>query len=448
MLQISPSIASALVYSPDNQTALAQTAAFVPPPAPSTWLAANSDKKFYLEKSGDTYKLGSVTGNDPIPDDAVAVDLNVAYAIESKEMALIDWVLARMMDEIRQSITQGLFSSALSSAPEASLSFDLSSMSQSDLEQLLKRLDQVRSDLQTAMALGDAAGQSSSAAMLGLAATQLGEAMAQQALFQEEAATLPEAVAVDSANTALEDAQTNLEIAQLNGTATEQEIQELQRAVDTAAATLRQAQSDLDAADNFNEVVSAAYAQLVAGLTSELQAAQLAYSQMASSTTSSTQLSGLVGAAGGALNSRLASAADLALLGNPALSLFSALDVQQTDDGYVLNTSNKSARETQQAAVRAALEEALSDPALQTALVDAMAANADSLGTADMDLPSQMQLYNEVAAAVISAMLANDAYLDELASGAVDFFAGLDQSVGNDLLSASTRDSVQTKSMN
>jgi len=49
---------------------------------------------------------------------------------------------------------------------------------------------------------------------------------------------------------------------------------------------------------------------------------------------------------------------------------------------------------------------------------------------------------------VISSMLANDAFLDELASGAVDFFAGLDQSLGNDLLSASQRDSVLNSAPN
>jgi hypothetical protein len=476
-------------YFSDNYTALLQAGTAVPPSytAPATqafsdWKSANAGKQFYLEKSGDSYKLGSVSGNDALPDGAEAIELDVAYAIEAKELSLTDWVLARMMDEIRQSITVGSFSSALSSAPGATLNFDLSSMSQSDLEQLLKRLEQVRGDLQTAGALGAAADNQSSAAKLGLAAAQLGEAMAQQTLFQEEAATLPEAVAVDDAQRTLENkedllsgARLMLETATLSSDAARiasqadptnevltsayaaalQATQDAQTAVSTAEddvaaaeATLAQAQSDLDAADNFNEVISMAYAQLVADLTSEFEAAQLAFSQTAASTVSSSTLSGLVSAAGSALNSRLASAADLALLGNPALTLFSALDVQQTDDGYVLNTSNKSTRETQKAAVRAALEEALSDPALQTALADALAANADSLGTADMDLPSQTQLNNEVAAAVISSMLANDAFLDELASGAVDFFAGLDQSLGNDLLSASQRDSVLNSAPN
>ncbi|MGA0806564.1 MAG: hypothetical protein ACO3PV_08630 [Pseudohongiellaceae bacterium] len=476
-------------YFSDNYTALLQAGTAVPPSytAPAStafndWKTANAGKQYYLEKSGDTFKLGSVSGNDALPDGAEAIELDVAYAIEAKELSLTDWVLARMMDEIRQSITVGSFSSALSSAPGASVNFDPSTMSQSDLEQLLKRLEQVRGDLQTAMAVSDASDKQSSAAKLGLASSQLGAALAQQALFQEEAATLPEAVAVSDAQRTLENeegllsgARLTLETATLNSDAARiaseadpdnealtsayetalQETQDAQTAVidaeaavAAAAATLSEAQSDLEAVDNFYEVVSEALAQLVASLTSEMQAAQLAFSQAVSSNASSTQLGGLVGAAGGALNSRLASAADLALLGNPALSLFSALDVQETDDGFVLDTANKSARETQRAAVRDALEEALSDPALQTALADAMAANADSLGTSEMELPSQMQLYNEVAAAVISAMRGNEAYLDELARGAVDFFAALDQSVGNDLLSASQRDSVLLSGMN
>ena len=545
-------------YFSDNYTALLQAGTAVPATAytaPATqafadWKLANNDKKFFLEKSGESYKLGSVTGNTSIPQGAEAVDLNVAYAIESKEMTLVDWMMAKIGDEMRRDNALQAFGSVLSFAPEADVNFDPSSMSQADLQQLLKRLSRASDDLKATTALGDAADRQSAAAMLGLSATLLGAAMEQQALFQEEAATLStgsEAAAVGSAQTGLTDAQatrTGAQAAQTSAqssltsatstrdtaktnrdeaktvrdgkaqlrdeassalqaaqapesNATPEQIQQFQTAYDSALTeanqaqatlnqkqtdldaaeaartqadtdvtnaqtaatnaqtavnqaqtTLTQAQASLEAADNFNEAMSAAYAQLVAGLTSEMEAAQVAYSQTAASTVSSSTLSGLTSAAGGALNSRLKSAADVALLTNPNVALFSALDVQETDDGYVVNTSGMSSRDAQKAAVRAALEEALSDPALQTALADAMAANADSLGTADMALPDQTKLYNEVAAALISGMRSNDGYLDELASNAVDFGNQLSQMLGNELVSASKRDNALMSAMN
>jgi len=542
-------------YFSDNYQALLQAGTAVPATAytaPATqafadWKVANNDKKFFLEKSGESYKLGSVTGNASIPQGAEAVDLNVAYAIESKEMTLVDWMMAKIGDEIRRETALQAFGSLLSLAPEADLSFDTSSMSQADLTQLLRRLSKASDDLRTTTALGNAAERQSAAAKLGLSATLLGAAMEQQALFGQEAATLPEALAVGSAQSTLEEkeallfsaqqgvttaqstlttatstrdtAKTDRDAAQttMNGkaqlrdgayaawqaalapqsTATPEQKANLKAAYDTAlgeanlaqttlnqkqtvldaaetartqaetdvtnaqtAATnaqtavnqaqtsLTQAQASLEAVDNFNEAMSAAYAQLVAGLTADMEAAQVAYSQTAASTVSSSTLSGLTSAAGGALNSRLKSAADVALLTNPNVALFSALDVQETDDGYVVNTSGMSSRDAQKAAVRASLEEALSDPALQTALADAMAANADSLGTADMALPDQTKLYNEVAAAMISAMRSNDGYLDELASNAVDFGNQLSQMLGNELVSASKRDSALLSGMN
>ena len=265
--------------------------------------------------------------------------------------------------------------------------------------------------------------------------TALGEANQAQTTLNQKQTDL------DAAEAARTQADTNVTNAQTAAT-------NAQTAVNQAQTTLTQAQASLEAADNFNEVMSAAYTQLVAGLSADLEAAQVAYSQTAASTVSSSTLSGLTTAAGGALNSRLKSAADVALLTNPNVALFSALDVQETDDGYVVNTSGMSSRDAQKAAVRAALEEALSDPALQTALADAMAANTDSLGTADMALPDQTKLYNEVAAAVISAMRSNDGYLDELAGNAVDFGNQLSQMLGNELVSASKRDNALMSAMN
>ena len=571
-------------YFSDNYQALLQAGTAVPATATTassieafnTWKATNSGKQFFLEKSGDSsYKLSSVTGDaSKVPAGAVPVGLNVAYAIESKELSLTDWTMARISDEIRLANAQEAFGSALSFAPEADVSFDPSSMSQADLMQLLRRLGQARSDLKTATALGNASDRQNSAAALGLSATLLGAAMEQQRLFNETVPTL----ATRSETTTLESAQSKLNSAtgadgaaqsvltdrtgaretadtklagknsdlaaaketlkaaqavelsaqstfeskskaledaiqaratadpdnaallatldaevQLATTAkagADNALKAAQSAVTLATAAVSNAQLAVDdakeaqayakgqetmAADAANltsaalstatteynqakgaydqvalsyAVMSAALTQLVAASTSNLEAAQLAYNETAASTVSSSTLSGLTSAAGGALNSRLKSAADVALLTNPAVSLFSALDVQQTDDGYVINTSGMSTRETQKAAVRAALEEALSDPALQTALADAMAANADSLGTADMALPDQTRLYNEVAAAMISAMRSNDGYLDELASNAVDFGTQLSQMLGNELVSASKRDNALLSAMN
>lgn len=483
-------------YFTDNYQALLQAGAGIPATAytaPATkafedWKVANNDKKFYLEKSGDTYKLGSVSGKTSVPEGAEAVDLNVAYGIESKEMSLVDWMMSRIGDEIRQANALQASGSLLSITPEADLGIDASSMSQSDLALLLKRLGRATSELRTASALGNLADRATASAALGLTSSLLGAALEQQRLFGEEAATLSEAQAVDIAqygggdglnglNGGLEGALGNLyrnidfrdgayaalAAAKAPGSkATEQQIKDLQAAYNTsvtdvttaekavaqAETDLKQAEIKLEAADNFNEVMSAALAKLVAQFTEDVAAAQLAFNETAASTVSSSTLSGLTSASGSALNSRLKSAADLALLTNPNVSLFSALDVQETDDGYVVNTSAMNSREAQKAAVRATLEEALSDPALQTALADAMAANADSLGTADMALPDQTKLYNEVASAVISAMRSNDGYLDDVASNAVDFGNQLSRMLGNELVSASRRDNVQLSGMN
>jgi len=517
-------------YFNDNYTALLQAGTTVPGSAyaaPATqafadWKIANADRKFYLEKSGESYKLASVSGGDRLPEGTEAVDLNVAYAIESKEMTLVDWMMAKIGEEIRQANSAQAFGSLLTFVPEADLNFDPSSMDQADLASLLKRLNRANSDLKTAASLGDISDQKVSTAALGLTASLLGAAMEQQRLFEEEAATLTtgtEAEAAASAQSTLTQAQSTLgsatarldaatvtrdaaqtalqgkvlvrdgigaalQAAQAPGSkATAGDIAQLQIAYDTAQANVitaqttlteaqaalenadtvlisaqataeraktdaDEAQAKLEAADNFNEVTSAALAKLVANFTADMDAAQLAYTETASSNVATTQLRALTSSASGALNSRLMSAADLALLNNPSIALFSELDVLATDDGYVVGTSAMASRDMQRAAVRAVLKEALSDPALQTALADAMAANADSLGTADLALPVQTQLYNEVAAAVISSMSSNDAYLDKLAGNAVDFGSQLSRMLGNELVSASKRDSAILSSMN
>ena len=82
---------------PANTYTAPQGSAFTAWKGSATDSNSNQNKKFYLIESGSTYKLGSVTGsNTALPTGAKPVDLNVAYAIDSKELSLTDWVMARM----------------------------------------------------------------------------------------------------------------------------------------------------------------------------------------------------------------------------------------------------------------------------------------------------------------------------------------------------------------
>ena len=119
----------------------------------------------------------------------------------------------------------------------------------------------------------------------------------------------------------------------------------------------------------------------------------------------------------------------------------------QTADGNVLSSSSAASRDAQVAAVRGMLQSLLEDPALKAALVDAMKDSAQTLGTESLDAAAQDALYQAVADALVSAVLANDQFLDEVAAQAVDFGAELKTRLGNETLSASKQDDAKQESM-
>lgn len=394
-------------YFNDNWTALQQAGTAVPPAstyiAPQTqafndWKASNQDKQFYLIGSGATYKLASVSGKDAsLPDGAIAVDLNVAYGIESKEMSLTDWILARAADEIRRSLALGSTASALSSSPEVDLNTDFSSLSQADLQDLLRRLVTLSQDLKTAVDQGSVADRLRVAATLGLSASRLAEAIEQQKLFGQEAATLDAASGSGDAS--------------------------------------------------FNDEVKAALDLMVETFTAEMAIAQAAFNALPPSERGTATLSSVTQSVTLALADRLKAAADLAMLATSPQAMFGAAGVvQETSDANVLKTAADTGRQAQIAAVRAVLVEALKAPDLQNALVDAMFASAESLGTAEMSPQDQEAVYRTVAAAVVQTMLLDDKMLDEMAARAVDFGNDLGRLLTNEDMSASARESAVSES--
>lgn len=405
-LSASTNVAAAIAnFFPDNYTALLQAGAAAPPAgtyiAPQTqafadWKAANQNKQFYLIESGSTYKLGSVTGTSTaLPTGAKPVDLNVAYAIESKEFSLTDWVMGRVADEIRRALTLEATASALLALPEVDMNTDFSSMSQADLQLMLQRLVTVSKVLKQAMALDD---KQFGASALGLAVSRLAEAIDQQALFLAQAETL-----------------------QTDGNAK---------------------------TDDFNEMATAALELLVQTFSEAVAAAQTALKALNASGTSTATLGSVVQTVSTALAQRLRAAADLVLLATAAEELFGQpSDVQSTSDGNVLQTAAAEARALQIAAVRMVLVSVLQDPGLQQALVDAMFASAEALGTSELSVEDQRALYGTVAAAVVQAFLLDDKLLTQMATEAVNFGNDLSQWLGAEALSASARDSALSESM-
>jgi hypothetical protein len=427
-LSANTNVAAAVAnYFVDNFVALQQAGtantAYIPPQTASyqaafdEWKSNNADKKFYLIGSGTSYKLASVSGNQALPDGAVPVDLNVAYAIESKELSLTDWVLARVADEIRQSGTLSSANRALTSAPEADVKFDLSTMSQADLQQLLQRLVRVSKDLQSAVALGNAQDRQIVAAALGLAANRLAQAIEQQKLFMDSVG----------------DVDTSDEQAALDAASTPEEAADAQKALDEA---------------NANAVAAAALQTMVESFSANLQAAQFAFLQMASTGTGNATMSSVTSAVTTALTTRLRAAADLVMLATSAEALFSQEALtQQTSDGNVLQTASASARQAQLDAVKKVLVDLLNDPTMKAAIIEAMKSSAEALGTSNIGAPAQEDLYSAVATTVINAALSDANYIDEITSKAVDFGQDLSRWLIDESDSATTRDSVRAEGM-
>lgn len=395
-------------YFTDNYTALLQAGTAAPPPitylVPQTqaqafndWKEANKNEKFYVIGSGSTYKLSSVSGSSSLPQGAKPVDLNVAYAIQAKELTLSDWVMGRMADEIRRSLDLNSTASALTIAPEVDVNTDFSSMTQADLQLMLQRLVKLSSNLKQAVDISNVSDKRLAAAVLGLATQQLTEAIGQQSMFQGQAGTLEKSDGTDS---------------------------------------------------NFNETVLKALDLMVKNFSAELEAAQAAMGSLPAGSAGKVTVGGITQSVSDALAQRLRAAADVALLATSAEELFGRVsDVQQTSDGNVLETAAASAKQDQIAAVRQVLVNALTEPGMQDALVDAMFASAESLGTSELSAASQENLYRTVAAAVVQTFLLDDQLLNQMATQAANFGNDLSRWLGNEALSASARDSALSESI-
>lgn len=80
--------------------------------------------------------------------------------------------------------------------------------------------------------------------------------------------------------------------------------------------------------------------------------------------------------------------------------------------------------------------------ALRLVLAQALADNAEALGTAELDHTVQMTLYDQVAEAVITSALNNDAYLTQLAEEAVQLRERVCQMISTEVAASEERDSV------
>lgn len=79
---------------------------------------------------------------------------------------------------------------------------------------------------------------------------------------------------------------------------------------------------------------------------------------------------------------------------------------------------------------------------LRSVLAQALADNAEALGTAELDHTVQMTLYDQVAEAVITSALNNDAYLTQLAEEAVQLRERVYQMISTEVAASEERDSV------
>ena len=325
-------------YFPDNFTATQQTSAYVVPQNVTalfnTWKGekdssgtANKDKQFFLSPSGSTYKLSSASGSSALPDGAIPVSLDVAYAIQKKELSLTDWSMARMGDDFRRSNAMAGVNSILLNIPEADMGDALNS--QDDVELMIKSLKKSSNELKSAFQLDGKTDIRDMARLLGVTAAALGDAMQAFSLFQAQAATLETGGSSDTTS------------------------------------------------DNFNELATSSYQALIQNFAAELEAAQAAFSAMAAAGTGSGSVQNTLKVGSAAMTSVLGAAADvafMALYGNPS-------DVQQTSDGNVLDTASAAARQNQINTVEKALIGALEDPETKEGLVQAMKANAEALGS-------------------------------------------------------------------
>jgi hypothetical protein len=389
-------------YFTDNFQAFASSAAYQPR---ADWLAANQGKNFYLIPTAEgSFKLSKVDSNDATAISAAVgqsgrrIDGAAAYAIEKAggpdggDSVAVDWLMAQISQEFRQTAATQSFGPLLTSTPEANLQFDLSNLDTATLIRLLGLLTGRNRDTVAQVAAGRAKDIKSNIALMGLAVSNLSTAVELQTRFQGQAGPT-------------------------TGTATEK---------------------------GFDEITKSALGKLVSNSSSELQAARLAVRNSIVGQQDNNRLSRLTQIGFKALDTQLQAAADLSNLINPEINRFlSALDFEQNKDGFVIKTQVAMARENQAIkAVVADLVKALTEPELAINLADALAANADELGLSDLTLPEQTSLLQDVAKAIVSSVVEDEAYLQNLAAQSVAFHVDIANLIRNEVVAASERDLV------
>ncbi len=403
--------ASIADYFSSNYEALLQSSAAqqpVTPMAPDAWKNAlnattgvsNANTRFFLKQDGSLQaisKAASQTVGWTEPANSVEVDLNVAYGIESAGLSPTDWLMQRVADEFRLNNAMLTTGSVLTQTPEPEMNVDLSSLDTASLVRLLNMLAGRSKDAQRDAAIGNSRDAASKVARIGLSATNLANALELESTYQGNAT-------VNNAVDSLLSGQDN---------------------------------STRDA------LVSDALSRIVAGKLSDLEGARLAFQSTPASRVNSARLNNMVQLTAKAVDASLQGAADIVLMDNPALRRFgSELDYQQTNDGLLVKSQPGATREQQVDFVKEQLKAALSNPAFKQNLMDAMAANAQALGTSDMPLDEQYALYSQIADANISATMENDAYLEQVAGQSVQFRSDISELITNEVEASRERDSV------
>jgi len=414
-LQANLNVASTVAkYFTSNFDEYAQSASFQA--NATAWINAQQinaqPAKFYIQTDNSgTFTVGKVASDATLPSGAYQISGNAAYTITqagNNNAVAVDWLMARIGQELRQTEAAQTYGPLLSSTPEANVQFDLSSLDTSSLVRLLNLLTGRSRDTMVDVAKGNTQDAKSNIGRLGLAAANLAAQVEIQLRFAAESGT-----SVDTLHT-----------------------------------------------NNFMAQAKAALANLTAASSSELNAARLAARDSITGRQSNDRLSRLTQIGVQALTNQLQAAADVAYMINPDIAKFlSDLDVVQNNkDGFVIKTAKADGQQQFEAslasnatttlqknlttALQKDLTTALQNPALVTALADALAANASDLGLSDLSLPEQTTLLQDVAKAVVESVSQDDSYLQDLAAKSVAFHADIASLVRNEVVAASERDQV------
>lgn len=499
--------ASVAPYISDNFTAKAASSAFQIPEGSvagfTAWKEANANAnvKWYTKTEGSTAIFMGLKANEDKPSDAVPVDdseLHIVYASleASLQQSLVDWAMARAEDERLQKTSYTSVNNVLTQIPEVDVNVDLSSLSQSELLQLLKQLVGISQSLKMENALGDAKDLQSKALQLGLSVDLLAQGLELQATFaadsaaaiafddtastvKNEAVTIgvldndadvtPDSDALVAGSVTITSQPTNGSVVMNeDGTVTytpkkdyvgpdsfKYTVKNDDGAVSNEATvnltvnatSSDSTQSSTNAAGSntaLNDLFAKAINEMVGEYQSNVAAAKLAYNEAATASLSQKQLADLTSTAFTTLIKSLKSSADLGFLATSAELKFGIVqETLQTTNGFVLNTAAGASREAEIEAVEAQLRQALSDPALKSNFMDALAATADNLGTADIALPLQTQLYQELTDAIIKTIVEDPNLLNDIASEAVDSGTRFFDMLGNELEGASKKENAE-----